>query len=496
MDNTNNEEAVISILCQDGVGAYHEIAGLGITEDSFVQPTNKVLFKSLKRLFEDGINQPDTMLIVSAAQDIKYDLSPETSLIDQLFHNNVNIENIGLFAKKLKKLEIAKKMDMALKEAQRQIAGVDGSESISDICGIIEDKLANIFSFIDLNNGDPISFGDIVEEVIEDKINNPIDQIGIPTGFPIWDNSIGGGLRRHSIQLVGGRSKSGKSVFSKQVGINVAERSIPVLYLDTEMQTQDQLIRIIAGEAGVPIKQLETGQFTESIEYKKKVMLAQEKLKKIGDNFQHKVIAGEPFKNHLAVIKKWLVTHVGLTKEGKAKDCVIIYDYFKIMDSNHMNNLQEYQALGFMLSELHNFSVKFDVPMLASVQLNRDGVEKEDSSVISQSDRIAWLCSSFTIIKAKTSAEIAEDGVENGNQKLVPVLARYGPCLQQGDYIDVNFNRDITAMNELGTTKSSRSGGRVPKKSRNTKTKEKEKKIQVESPDFEIAPLSDEETKF
>ena len=48
-----------------------------------------------------------------------------------------------------------------------------------------------------------------------------------------------------------------------------------------------------------------------------------------------------------------------------------------------------------------------------------------------------WLCSNFTIYKQKSDEEIAQDGPENGNRKLVPIIARHGEGLEDGDYINV-----------------------------------------------------------
>jgi hypothetical protein len=139
-------------------------------------------------------------------------------------------------------------------------------------------------------------------------------------------------------------------------------------------------------------------------------------------------------------MKRWLVKEVGLNDDGTAKDCVIFYDYLKLMDTSGMSqDLKEYQVLGFMMTQLHNFAVKFKVPVVAFIQLNRDGITKESTDSASGSDRIIWLCSNFTIFKRKSDEEIAEDGVSNGNRKMVPLIARHGGGLDDNDYINCNM---------------------------------------------------------
>ena len=91
------------------------------------------------------------------------------------------------------------------------------------------------------------------------------------------------------------------------------------------------------------------------------------------------------------------------------------------------------------MTGLHNFALKYEIPILAFIQLNRDGITKESTDTASGSDRIIWLCSNFSIYKAKSDEEIAKDGPENGNRKLVPLIARHGEGLQDKDYINVNM---------------------------------------------------------
>ena len=136
-------------------------------------------------------------------------------------------------------------------------------------------------------------------------------------------------------------------------------------------------------------------------------------------------------------MRRWLVKEVGLNDDGTAKDCVIFYDYLKLMDSAGISqDLKEYQVLGFMMTSLHNFAMKYKVPIVAFVQLNRDGITKESTDSASGSDRIIWLCSNFTIFKRKSDEEIAEDGPESGNRKLVPIISRHGGGLDDNDYIN------------------------------------------------------------
>ena len=145
---------------------------------------------------------------------------------------------------------------------------------------------------------------------------------------------------------------------------------------------------------------------------------------------------------------------------------VICYDYLKLMSSDGISaSMQEYQVLGFQITKLHNFMVKYDVPCLSFVQLNRDGITKESTDAVSGSDRLIWLCTSFTIFKMKSDEEKAEDNAKNGNRKMVPIVARHGEGLEDGDYISMKMFGSIGRLeegmtrNEIHNNAKSRSEG-------------------------------------
>ena len=159
-------------------------------------------------------------------------------------------------------------------------------------------------------------------------------------------------------------------------------------------------------------------------------------------------------------MRRWLAKEVGLNPDGTAKDCVIIYDYVKLMTSDSISSsLAEFQVLGFMMTGLHNFALRYKVPILAFIQLNRDGITRESTDAASGSDRIIWLCSNFSIFKRKSDEEIAEDGTANGNRKLVPIVSRHGGGLDNGDYVNMKMKGWCVKIEEGKTASELRNEG-------------------------------------
>jgi replicative DNA helicase len=364
----------------------------------------------------------------------------EAQHLKAIYDFPVNLENVRKFAAKIKKLEIARSLHNQLGDIQDKLLDVNGSESIASIIGIAEDSIFNFSSTLsNESESAPKCVSDGISEYLQYLQENKVDQVGISTGFPVYDQAIGGGLRKNTVNVIAARPKTGKTLLADNMGFHIANKlKIPVLNMDTEMTKEDHIHRLLAMMSEVEISSIETGKFMESPNKAKKLELAVEELKQTP--LYYKTIAGKAFEEQLAIMRRWIVKEVGLNDDGTAKDCVIFYDYLKLMDSVGMSqDLKEYQVLGFMMTSLHNFAVKFKIPIVAFVQLNRDGITKESTDTASGSDRIIWLCSNFTIFKKKSDEEIAEDGVDAGNRKLIPIISRHGGGLEDNNYINCHM---------------------------------------------------------
>lgn len=438
-----SERAVLAGICLYGEEAYLDIADI-IQESTFTIDSNGIIFKCLKRLCENE-NKPkiDVASIYSVAQELGVghllSKKEEAQHLKAILDFPVSVENVRKFAAKIRKLEIARLLRKQLESAQDKLLDINGSESITSILGIAEDTVFNFASLLNDTDNNPVHIGKDVEAYLDDLVNNPIDQVGIPTGFPVYDQAIGGGFRKGTVNVIAARPKTGKTLLADNIGFYIANKhKIPVLNMDTEMNVKDHLNRVLAMMTETEISSIETGKFATLPDQKSKLQKASVDLK--DTPLFYKTIAGKPFEEQLALMRRWIVKEVGLNDDGTAKQCLIVYDYLKLMDSAGISqDMKEYQVLGFMMTALHNFAVRYQIPILAFVQLNRDGITKESTDTASGSDRIIWLCSNFTIFKRKSDEEIAEDGSKNGNRKLLPLVSRHGGGLDDNDYINCHM---------------------------------------------------------
>jgi len=449
LEDLASERAVLSALCQFGLDCYLEIDF--IDADHFTNDMNQLIFHCVYKSISEN-TKVELASILSAANSLgvyeSINNKEEISFVRSLFNFPIHKENAKSHAVKIAKLKLARDLKKTLKACEKELDKTSGDEEVMDLISKVEspilDATADVYQ---TSNKKTEIIGEDIDDYIEYLSENVSDNVGIPTGFPRYDAAIGGGLRRKCVDLIAARPKVGKSMLGDAVAMNVSRLGIPVLMLDTEMSKEDHLNRMLANLSGVSINQISTGKFTENPTEKEKVEKAAQELK--GLPYHYISIAGQSFENILGLMRKWIYQHVGFDENGTTNDCLIIYDYLKLMGSEGISSsMQEYQVLGFQITQLHNFMVKYDVPCLSFVQLNRDGITKESTDVVSGSDRLIWLCTSFTIFKKKSEEELAEDGVENGDRKAVPVTGRHGPGLDDGDYISMNMFGNVGKIEE------------------------------------------------
>ena len=455
--DTGAERAVLAGLFAYGLESYVEINDF-ITHGSFANRNNQVLYKCIEKILEsDAV--VDIPSILSAAEQLNLSETVQTKqeldYIKNLMDYPVKKQNVLHFAAQVKKFEFARNAKRIAKRIDSDIDSIVGDESIDDIINLVESPLMD-FLRDDETGQKPEMLGDNIDEYVDFLVENKCDQIGLSSGFPRFDTVIGGGLRRKCVDLVSARPGVGKSVFADNVALHNARQGVPVLMLDTEMSKEDHLNRILSNISGVPIGEISTGQFAEDDEKLIAVRNAMDEIRDIP--YTYVSVAGAPFETILNTIKRWILREVGQDENGKTNECLVVYDYLKLMSSSGItNNIQEYQALGFQITNLHNLAVKYDFPCLSFVQLNRDGITKESTDAVSGSDRLIWLCTSFSIFKLKSAEELAEDGPNAGNRKVVTLKARHGAGLMDGNYINMNMVGEHAQLLELRTRDEVRS---------------------------------------
>jgi replicative DNA helicase len=445
MQDVSSERSILSSIIKHGDEAFIEASYFLDGADDFSNHYNRSIYKCLCWINAQSTNDYGYEMILLAAKSLGLDSvfkEQEKSLasyIDALTAAPPAISSIKTFCHEVKKWKVCRDLlDSTASIATYLNKEVNENTKIPEI---IEACEKHILNYIDGASDEPLDnalFSDVTRLVNDALTGDMRSQVGISTGFPLHDELIGGGPRKGGTSFIFARPKVGKTSLAYNIANNVAKLGIPVLYLDTEMNKDVTATRILCMESGVGITDFETGRFRTNPHQVQSVKTISETIRDL--NIAYENIAGKSIGEILSICRRWLTKKVGFNENGKAKQCLIIYDYFKLTtDDGIGNNMSEWLKLGMMLNALNTFLIKYEIPCRAFGQMNRSGIEGEDGGVIAGSDRILWFCNDFSVLRNKTE----EDGNlgcgwEYGNKYLKVIETRYGPGMpHESDYINL-----------------------------------------------------------
>lgn len=443
------ERLVITSILEHGVEVFHDINSL-IKDRDFYFPENKLLYSALDQLIvNDGISKPTIASIIAKLNTLdkesinKYEMS---DYLSALTVGTVSKDEFKPSVERMARFSLCRGLIDRLEKAVQSVKETDGKESILQIINKAEKPISDFTESLVVAD-EPIDLSNSLESFIEFLAIEKPEFRGIPTGFPKYDKALGGGLRFPGVHLLGARVKVGKSFIGLNIANYVSKLGIPVLYLDTELTRDIMMARWAALISGVPIDQIESGSFANN-------MQAAEHVAKIvkatagKQPFTYFNISGRNHEEWISIMRRWVMRKVGFNADGTTKPCLIVLDYLKLMSLDHTGDFAEWQWLGQVISDLHNFGVKYNLPIWSPVQLNREGIGNDHQGIISGSDRLAALCSSFTVLRNKTSEDYAADPETNGNKKLVVMFTRFGPGTPDGEYINIKADLSRSLMVE------------------------------------------------
>lgn len=190
---------------------------------------------------------------------------------------------------------------------------------------------------------------------LETRIERYKNGMPYPTGFRQLDSTTGG-IMEHEIFVIGGRTSLGKSAMLINIGCNLAEHDIPVLYFSCEMSDIDILDRVISQKSNVEAYKIKFGKVD-----KNEICKIQETLGK--DEFYAK-----PF---------WICYSPSLTVNDirmgieRVNPKIIIVDHIQLLKLPGDNEAQE---MSKAMYELKRIAGEYNVGIVCASQLNRDEV--------------------------------------------------------------------------------------------------------------------------
>jgi hypothetical protein len=239
-----------------------------------------------------------------------------------------------------------------------------------------------------------------------------------------------------------------------------------VFLLDSELNPNDQKIRLAGMLAEVPYHILETGywklsreelrdrgieeetEIQQIIEYGMRMRAPE--LWEVADRLpiHYLSISGMGVQEVLPHMRRWVLTHVKPDREAKVPQCLIVYDYLKLANIEEIRGgrIPEWQLHGLNVAALHDFATKYHVPIITFGQTNREA--DDGLHCIAGGKRIAENVTSVSYFKRKSDEERSMDS--NGSHFAKVFAARYGGATGESGYINFNVNLSCGVFEERG----------------------------------------------
>ena len=186
----------------------------------------------------------------------------------------------------------------------------------------------------------------------------------VSTGWAAMDNKLFGGFNRGELNIFAGGSGAGKSLFLANIGVNMAEKGMNVLYITLELAESLVSMRIDSMLTGISTREI----FKQIDDVELKVKMIGKK----SGAFQVKYMpSGKTANDIRSYIKEYEI------KTGKKVD-VLLIDYLDLLMPASMKVSAEnlYIKDKYVSEELRNLAMELQCVFITAAQLNRGAVEE------------------------------------------------------------------------------------------------------------------------
>ncbi len=398
---------------------------------------NKTIFLSLKNAVVKG-ESIDEVILCQRLQDLGISFEDDINLSDYIQSLSIrkiqSQSKIESLIRELRKLTVRREISATADTISKKMKSMSAEKSYNEIVDTA-DKLYNSQINLFENGVDtPSNIYDEMEDFIEERGNNPIEEFGFMGPHEKINDIYGSLLRPGNITVIVARSGVGKTQFCMDYATKTAAKyDVPVLHFDNgEMSKEELVIRQCAALSGVPAHLLESGKWRQAgDDTVARVRSVWAKVKKL--KFYYYNVGGLEVDNIINTLKRFYYSKV-----GRGNKMIFSFDYIKT--SSEKSNKNEWQVVGEMVDKFKKCIQKEIledgnpvIPMITSVQSNRYGITNnrnaqniiDDESVVSLSDRIVHFCSHMFILRSKSNDEIIDEHDSFGTHKLINIKSRH-----------------------------------------------------------------------
>mgnify|MGYP003964685479 FL=1 len=420
--------------------SYPLIAAFIDQNDFFDKNTivNRTVFCVLRQALEAG-DALDEVLLAQRVQSLNISFEDNINIADYikgLSMRQISKDGVVKAAQELKKITVRREIHDSSIEVAKNMKSLASSATFDDIVSEADKIYNDKVNLYEIGSNKPENLFDDMEDFIEERGNNPVDQFGLMGPHERVNELYGSLLRPGNITVVVARAGVGKTQFCMDFCTKVSSinNNVPILHFDNgEMSKEELIVRQCSALSGVPMHLLETGRWRQAgQEVIDKVRSTWKKVKDF--KFYYYNVAGHSIESMLNIIRRFYYSEV-----GRGNPMIFSFDYIKTT-YERQNGASSWETVGRMVDKFKQliqkelcFNGAPTVAMLTSVQSNRLGITNnrssdnvvDDESIVSLSDQITQFCSHLFLLRQKTMDEIQEEPDGFGTHKLICLKYRW-----------------------------------------------------------------------
>jgi replicative DNA helicase len=246
------------------------------------------------------------------------------------------------------------------------------------------------------------------------------------------DKKLFGGFNRGELNIFAGGSGAGKSLFLANIGVNMAEKGLNVIYLTLELAESLVSMRLDSMTTGIPSR--DVFKSIDDVEMKVKI------IGKKSGAFQVKYMpSGKTANDVRSYIKEYEI------KTGKKVD-VLLIDYLDLLMPAGTKVSAENLFIKdkYVSEELRNLAMELNTVFVTAAQLNRGAVEEIEFDHSHISGGLSKIQTADNVFGIFTSRAMRE----RGRYQLQLMKTRNSSGV--GQKIDLGFNLDTLRIEDLG----------------------------------------------
>ena len=254
----------------------------------------------------------------------------------------------------------------------------------------------------------------------------------VSTGWPAMDRKLFGGFNRGELNIFAGGSGAGKSLFLANIGVNMAEKGLNVIYLTLELAESLVSMRLDSMTTGIASRDV----FKNIDEVEMKVKMIGKKSGAIQVKYMP---SGKTANDVRSYIKEYEI------KTGKKVD-VLLIDYLDLLmpASTKVSAENLFIKDKYVSEELRNLAMELNTVFVTAAQLNRGAVEEIEFDHSHISGGISKINTADNLIGIFTSRAMRE----RGRYQIQLMKTRSSSGV--GQKIDLEFDVDSLRIRDLG----------------------------------------------